>query len=341
VKGVQSAAELHNAQLDLIAVALTGKKVDFTSVIKMIDGLVQLLAKEQADDDNKKDYCGKQLDETEDKVKNLKHQIDDLETSIAARDEKVQSLVSEIKTTEEGIKALDKQVAEATEQRKKENVDFSELMSSDSAAKDVLAFAKNRLQKFYNPKLYKAAPKRELSEQIQIASKVGAVFIQIEAHQNANRDAPQPPPETYGAYSKKSEETGGVLAMIDLLVKDLDKEMTEAQTMEEDAQKEYEQMMSDAAAKRAGDTKALNEDKKTKADVETMREGDVEEKASQTKEFLAAGEYGQQLHAECDWLLQNHDLRKQARADEADALKRAKAVLSGADFSLLQKSKRA
>ena len=47
--------------------------------------------------------------------------------------------------------SLDKQVAEASEQRKEENSDFTNLIASDSAAKDILGFAKNRLNKFYNP----------------------------------------------------------------------------------------------------------------------------------------------------------------------------------------------
>lgn len=34
--------------------------------------------------------------------------------------------------------------------------------------------------------------------------------------------------------------------------------------------------------------------------------------------------------------MENFDLRKTSRADEMDALKKAKAVLSGADFSLVQ-----
>merc|ERR1711918_255140 len=50
---------------------------------------------------------------------------------------------------------------------------------------------------------------------------------------SAHKDAPPPPPETFGAYGKKSEESGGVLAMMDLLVKGVDKEMTEAEVEEE------------------------------------------------------------------------------------------------------------
>merc|ERR1711972_271547 len=68
------------------------------------------------------------------------------------------------------IKALDKEVAEATAQRQAENKAFTEMMASDSAAKELLGLAKNRLNKFYNPKLYKPAPKRELSSEDRIVS---------------------------------------------------------------------------------------------------------------------------------------------------------------------------
>ena len=56
----------------------------------------------------------------------------------------------------EGIKALDKQVAEATEQRKEEHEDYVEELAANSAAKELIGFAKNRMNQFYNPKLYKA-----------------------------------------------------------------------------------------------------------------------------------------------------------------------------------------
>merc|ERR1711896_83764 len=70
----------------------------------------------------------------------------------------------------------DKSVSEATEQRKEENKEYTELMASDAAAKELLGFAKNRLNKFYNPKLYKAPPKRQLSEQDQITVNMGGTL---------------------------------------------------------------------------------------------------------------------------------------------------------------------
>merc|ERR1719453_1932441 len=131
----------------------------------MIDDMVVTLKKEQTDDDNKKEYCTTQLDAADDKKKSLEHTIADLEAAIAADEESLATVTAEIAALEDGIKALDKAVVEATEQRKEEHEDFTELVASDSAAKEILLFAKNRLNKFYNPKLYKAPPKRELTEE--------------------------------------------------------------------------------------------------------------------------------------------------------------------------------
>merc|ERR1719248_76594 len=153
-----------------------------------------------------------------------------------------------------------------------------------------------------------------------------------------SREAPPPAPETFGAYAKKSEESNGVMAMIDLLVKDLDKEMTEATAEEKDAQGDYEQMMSDSAEKRAADSKSITEKEAVKADLEAALQEQTAKKASTSKELAATLEYIASLHAECDWLLKFYDVRKEARAGEVEALGKAKAILSGADYSLVQRS---
>merc|ERR1719188_2796276 len=124
--------------------------------------------------------------------------------------------------------------------------------------------------------------------------------------------------------------------MIDLLVKDLTKEITEAETEEKDAQSDYQQMMQDSAAKRTLDSKSLTEKGSAKADQEAALQAHSLARADGAKELMATAKYISSLHAECDWLLQYFDARKEARAGEVDSLTKAKAVLSGADFSLLQ-----
>jgi hypothetical protein len=148
--------------------------------------------------------------------------------------------------------------------------------------------------------------------------------------------APPPPPETAAAFAKKSEESNGVIAMIDTMIADLTKEMTEGKATEKNAQADYEQAMSDSAEKRATDSKTVADKAKAKAETGADLEANNEEKGATTKTLMATLEHIQSLHAECDWLLQYFQVRKEARAGEVESLKTAKSVLSGADFSLVQ-----
>jgi len=324
LEGVKDSKNSDRQHLDYIMLAIRGKAQGFEKVIKLIDDMVALLKEEQLDDEHKREYCNLQFDAMDDKKKGLEREQSQLEKSIDDAKEGITALTGEIEALGDGIKALDKAVQEATEQRQEENSDAKTLVASNGAAKDLLAFAKNRLNKFYNPKLY--VPD-------------GASFMQISEHRNVAD--PGPAPEAPGAFKKKSEESGGVIAMIDLLIKDLEKEITEAETEERLAQEEYEELMSDSATKRAADTKSLTEKTGTKADLEASLSDDSLSLKDTSKELMATEEYIGSLHAECDWLLKYFDMRKEARTGEMDSLTKAKAVLSGADFSLVQtKSKK-
>merc|ERR1712050_97662 len=199
-------------ELNFIALALQGKKVNFAKVLKMIDDMVAVLKTEQLDDNDKKEYCEMQLDLADDKKKGLERSVSNLEKAIAKGKETIAALAAEIKSLSESIVALDKSVAEATEQRKEENKDYTELMANDAAAKELLGFARNRLNKFYNPKLYKAPPKRVLSEEDSITVSMGGtlaptaapggiagtgitVLADVSAHATG-KVAPPPPPAT-------------------------------------------------------------------------------------------------------------------------------------------------
>jgi len=341
--------------IDLIGLALRGKKVSFVKVIAMIDDMVVLLGKEQADDDNKRELCQLQLDKAEDDIKVLDTTVSDLEKSIAEGKDNIATLTDEIASLTEGLKQLDKDVAEQMDMRKEEHEDYVSAMASNSAARDLILFAKNRMQKFYNPKMYKAPPKRELSEEERVTVNMGGTlaptaapggiagtgigFMQVSSHKQVSKDAPPPAPETFGAYGKKSQESNGVMGMMDMLVADLDKDITEMEFEEKDSQAEYEKFTKEAARKRVTDSKSVADKEGAKADAEATVEKETSEKGNTIKELFATVEFLKSLHADCDWLLQNFDVRKEARAGEVESLKKAKAVLSGADFSLLQTKK--
>jgi len=94
-------------------------------------------------------------------------------------------------------------------------------------------------------------------------------------------------------------------------------------------------MMSNAASKRATDLKSLTLKQSVKAGLEGDLADHTDVKAATSKKLMGTVKYIHSLHIECDWLLQYFDARKEARATEVDQLKQAKAILSGAEFSLL------
>jgi len=335
----QALAGVHG-RADFILLALRGKKAGFGKIVKMVDDLVATLKSEQGDDNDKKEYCAAQFEETEDKITGLKNSISDSKTGREEAKESDAKVVVEIAALKKGIVGLDRATATATENRKEESAEYKELVKSDSAAKELLLFAKNRMNKFYNPKLYKAPPKRQLSEGDQIYENEGgeipaAAFVQV----SSKREAPPPPPATAEAYKKSSGSSGGVIAMIDLLVEDLDKELQEAGVEETNGQKEYDQTMTDSAEKRVSDSKALTDKEASSAELAAFLETNAAEAKVMGKELMATDKYMSNLHGECDWMLKNFDARKQARGDEIDSLGRAKAVLSGADYSLVQQGR--
>merc|ERR1719191_2681470 len=157
-----------NPKYSFIAMALSGKKVGFEKVLKMIDEMVVTLKTEQKDDDAKSEWCKTEFDSSEDSIKDLKRLIEGISTKLSETEEAIKSTTEEIETLKADIVSLDKAVAEATEQRKAEHADFVQTHQENSAAVQLLALAKNRLAKFYNPTTYVAPTRRPLTQEEQI-----------------------------------------------------------------------------------------------------------------------------------------------------------------------------
>jgi len=338
-------------EFNFISLALQGKKAGFAKVLKLIDEMVVKLGVEQEDDDMQKKWCEEEFDTTEDNQKDTSRLIKDLATKIDETTEAISTINTDIATLKKGIEELDLAVTDATKQRKDEHKEFVESAAQNNAALQLLDVAKNRLNKFYNPALYKAPERRELTEEERIYVNSGGadprdaeeaavagtgiagtgvtVFTQMKM-----RDAPPPPPETAGAYAKK--DAGGPTALIDKLKNDLEKEVQAAEFDEKEGQKDYEEFMADSTKKRTTDSKTITEKDSQKAELEGDLQAAKGAKKTSVGELMALDEYMSQLHGSCDFLLDKYDLRKESRASEIDAMKKAKAVLSGADFAFLQ-----
>mmetsp|Transcript_29212 Transcript_29212/g.53865 ORF Transcript_29212/g.53865 Transcript_29212/m.53865 type:complete len:702 (+) Transcript_29212:118-2223(+) len=319
----------HDFRLNLISLALKGKKVDFGQVITMIDDMIKLLGDEQGNDDQKKKMCKANIEKAEDSLKQINKEASDLATEIEDHEESIKAAKEEIAALVAGVEALNKQVKEATELRQKENAEYKEIIASDRAAKELIGVAKNRLRKFYQPDLYVPPAAAELSDAERITKNFGMGFTQVtlRTHLEAFDQAP---------YEAKKEAGAGVMAMLDLFVTDLDKEMVEVKTEEKNAQAEYEEFMEESGKKLTNDKKSIATLEGEKADKEEhLLELKQEKKAATSAAYMKLEEL-KTLHEDCDWLLSNFEVRKEARSGEIESLQSAKAVLSGADYAFLQ-----
>jgi len=330
----------------------------FDKVIGICDGMIRELKKEQQADDDKKEYCASQLRLAKGKKTSLERTLKDEEGEIGKAKDAIAELGEEIASLEAGITKLDRSVSAATTQRKEENEEFKSVMSANSKAKDLLVFAKKRLNQFYNPSLIEVsaqkdaadagkaesaghateAPMANIEEDDDDAESTTddeesseAMFVQVAAHARRMDGAPPPPPETRDAYAKKSEEATGVLQLIGVLINDLEKDMAAAKADEKNNQADYETMMRESATKRTEDSKALSGKAEAKADLEKALSDHTEKNKDTKHELTATEKFLMSLKSECDFLIQTYDMRKKARAGEIDALVKAKEVLSGAD----------
>merc|ERR1719399_853793 len=152
----------------------------FDDVVKMIDDMVVLLGKQQADDEKQKTYCEDEFEKAADEEAAAKTKLAATDAKLAELTDTIGTLMEEISSLTAGIAALDKSTADATEQRKEEHAAYVEQMQMNEAAMGLVEKAKNRMQKFYNPTLYKAPPKTERTME-QKTIDAGS-FVQVRMH---------------------------------------------------------------------------------------------------------------------------------------------------------------
>lgn len=346
----------HDPRLNLISMSMRGKKVNFDKVIAMVDKMIRILGQEQNNDDQKKTYCTQEFRDAEDHKARLADSIADHVKTIANSEALVATMLEDIKKIAAGIRALNAAVADATKQRRAQNTAFTEELAANTAAIEILEVAKDRLNHFYNPKLGQPKAKGQFLQKgtnsaaapAPSGGKVVAEafsFLQTAAGPAAAPAAAQPqapagpgaPPDTWGEKGAKSDSSG-VMALLDTLIKDTRKQVFEAKAEEKDAQFEYEQFVKDSSEKHAADAKAISVKESAKAEAEAELQKRGKELKTARGAAAANQDYLTALHKQCDWLLKNHKVRRQARDAEIAALRQSQGVLSGADYSFLQET---
>merc|ERR1719483_422637 len=175
------------------------------------------------------------------------------------------------------------------------------------------------MMQFYNPDL--ATPEPAVGEEQPVQ------FVQVQMHAGQ----PAPPPTTTAGGNNRGQKSGGITALMDKLVKELEVDISEATHDEKTAQKDYEELLADAKTSKAEEKKSITTKSKSKADQEANLEEGQRGHALKQTELSELQTYIGELHTSCDFITANFEERRDARTNEVEGLKRAKAVLAGTD----------
>merc|ERR1711957_1117244 len=277
----------------------------FTRVKKAIDDMIAQLLKEKEDEIKHKDFCVDefntnqlQTEKKEREKQDLIAKIEDLELTIKTLTEEIESLKAE-------IAEMQVQLKRAGENREKENKEFQMTVADQRETQKLLQAALNVLSEFYGKK-----EKAALLQQEPVGP---------------------PPPPGFESY-KKNAASGGVMSMIQQIISDAKAMEAETIRSEEDAQKAYEDFVKETNASIEAKSKEIVNKSELKAKAETDLVETKEAKEAVMLELEQLSNYNAQLHQSCDFVLKNFDLRQTARDEEVEALRQAKAILSGAKF---------
>jgi len=288
------------SQLSTLAVAV--QLDSFTKVKEMMDTMVSELKTQQAEEVKFKAYCNKELDENEKSVYDKTELKKDLDTKIAQLQSLIEHLTQEIADASSQISTTEVEIKTASQSREAENKEFQSVVADQRATQAILSKALMKLKDFYSKGLGKA------------------LLLQR---------ASQEPPVKVNDY-KSNSGASPVMGLIEQIIEDSKALESETTAGETKAQAGYEQFVKDSN----GLIKDLQASIAQKTGASAAAKGDTAEASANLEstvgELESLASYEADLHAECDFVVKNFDVRQKARLQEMEAIQSAKAILSGA-----------
>merc|ERR1712176_544047 len=131
---------------------------------------------------------------------------------------------------------------------------------------------------------------------------------------------------------KNNAASGGVMALIQQIINDAKAMESETIRSEEDSQKAYEDFVKETNNSIEAKSRDIVNKSEEKAKAETDLVETKEAKEGVVLELEQLSNYNAELQQSCNFVLKNFELRQTARDEEVEALRQAKAILSGAKF---------
>merc|ERR1712032_803493 len=131
---------------------------------------------------------------------------------------------------------------------------------------------------------------------------------------------------------KKQGGAGGVMGLMEQIIGDAKAMEVEAVRDEADAQKAYEALVQDSNRSIEKKSKEVVNKSDLKAKAELSHRDKTTDRENTLLHLEQLSNTKVELHSSCDFIVKNFDIRQTARDEEVEALRQAKAILSGAKF---------
>merc|ERR1719420_2831185 len=200
-----------SAALLKLATNVEGPKDAMKQVVTQIDKQIEELKKTQKEEYEQNDYCKDEIKKNEKETEAKKGLKADLEQKVEDLTALSTKLTEDIAALKAAINEMNVEMKKASELREKENADFQVTVQDQKATQVILEKAMAKLKSFYG-------------------------FVQYG----------QTPPKQ--AEYKKSGAAGGVMMMIEMIIKESKDVEAKALKAENDAQAAYEEFIQDSNA---------------------------------------------------------------------------------------------
>lgn len=265
----------------------------FDAVIKSIDDLLAQLDEEEKEDIAKVDSCKEEYKDLTSSKNDLDWKIENNKAKVQKHEKAISQKTEAKEVTIESIEDADKQLADMLKERKEGNDAYKKAKDDDEKAIALLRKANQALAKYYE-----------------------TAFLQQPDLKLSDKDS-------------ASNQTQGVVSLIDMIIEDLTQELAEGKAAEKAAQLAYEKMKQSIE-----DQKAKLEKKKINLEGQIAEEGtsktaeedlqkENEDDLDNTKKTEA------DLKKTCDDAIRLQPERRKKRKIEADGLNQAKEFLAG------------
>merc|ERR1719203_2094452 len=302
-----AAQKAHNP--NLAALAYRVKLDAFERVKKTIDEMIAALLQEKADEIKHKDFCVDELNSNQLQTEKKERDKSDTETKIAQLEAPIKKLSEEIEALKAEIAEMQVQLKRAGEDREAANKEFQLTVADQRTTQKLLKAALGVLEEFYGKQ--------------EAAAAAAALF------QNRRQEPVGPPPPPGFKEYKKNAASGGVMSMITQIIEDAKAMEKEAISAEQESQATYVSFVESTNASINKKAKEIvnKSEEKAKTEGDLVKEKEILSEVVTELEELS--NYNAELHKSCDFVMKNFDLRQTARDEEVEALKQAKAILSG------------